>query len=56
MGAEILASNGAAVAEVLRRYRERIDEWLDLLEGPAPDPEALRSRLAAAKASLEDGR
>jgi prephenate dehydrogenase len=54
MGAEILASNATAVAEVLRRYRDEIDAWLALLEAPAgPDVDALRERLAAAKARLE---
>jgi prephenate dehydrogenase len=55
MGAEILASNAEAVAVVLRAYRERIDEWLAMLEAPdGPDAEALRARLSAAKARLEE--
>jgi prephenate dehydrogenase len=55
MGAEILASNGEAVAAVLREYRDRIDEWLLLLAAPGgPDVESLRVRLAAAKARLEE--
>jgi prephenate dehydrogenase len=55
MGSEILASNAEAVAVVLRAYRERIDEWLALLEAPdGPDAEALRARLAAARARLEE--
>jgi hypothetical protein len=50
-------SNAAAVAEVLGRYRDRLDEWLAMLDGPAgPDVDALRARLAAARARLEDGR
>ncbi len=55
MGAEILASNAEAVAAVLYRYRDAIDGWLAVLEAPSgPDPEALRARLAAAKARLEE--
>lgn len=54
MGAEIAASNAAAIAEVLRRYRSRIDAWIEDLEGPdGPDADALRDRLAAARARLE---
>ena len=34
MGAEIAASNAEAIAAVMRRLRDRIDEWLDLLEAP----------------------
>ena len=55
MGAEILASNAEAVASVLHAYRDRIDGWLALLEAPdGPDAGALRARLAAAKARLEE--
>ncbi|HYO42325.1 MAG TPA: prephenate dehydrogenase/arogenate dehydrogenase family protein [Candidatus Limnocylindrales bacterium] len=55
MGAEILASNAEAVAVVVHRYRDRIDEWLTLLEAPeGPDADALRARLAAANARLEE--
>lgn len=55
MGAEILASNAEAVAGVLHAYRDRIDEWLALLAAPGgPDAEALRARLAGAKARLEE--
>jgi prephenate dehydrogenase len=55
MGAEILATNGEAVAAVLRDYRDRIDEWLGLLAAPGgPDAEVLHTRLAAAKARLEE--
>jgi prephenate dehydrogenase len=54
MGAEIAASNAEAIAEVMRRLRDRIDEWLDLLEAPdGPDAERLRERLAVAKAHLD---
>jgi prephenate dehydrogenase len=54
MGAEIAASNAEAIADVLRRYRDRLDEWLALLEAPGgPDADRLRERMAAAKARLE---
>jgi prephenate dehydrogenase len=56
MGAEIAATNAEAVAGLLRRYRDRIDEWLALLEDPAgPDPDALRMRLAAVASRLDGG-
>jgi hypothetical protein len=39
--------------------RDRLDEWLELLERPAadglPDETMLRERLAAARARLEGG-
>ena len=55
MGAEILATNGEAVAAVLRDYRDRIDGWLALLEAQGgPDAGALGVRLAAAKARLDE--
>ncbi len=55
MGAEIAATNAPAIAEALRRYRDRIDEWLTLLEAtPAPDTEVLRHRLAAARERLDE--
>jgi prephenate dehydrogenase len=54
MGAEIAASNAEAIALVMRRLRDRIDEWLDLLEAPhGPDTDAMRERLAAARARLD---
>jgi prephenate dehydrogenase len=54
MGAEIAASNAEAIAVVMRRLRDRIDEWLELLDSPGgPDPDAMRERLAAAKSHLE---
>ena len=38
----------------MRRLRDRIDEWLDLLEAPdGPDADAMRERLAAAMARLD---
>jgi hypothetical protein len=40
----------------MRRLRNRIDEWLDLLEAPeGPDADAMRERLATAKARLDRG-
>jgi len=54
MGAEIAASNAEAIALVMRRLRDRIDEWLDLLEGgDGPDPDSMQERLAAARARLD---
>lgn len=54
MGAEIAASNAEAIAVVMRRLRDRIDEWVDLLEAPdGPDADAMRERLAAARARLD---
>lgn len=55
MGADIAATNAEAVAAVLRRYRDRVDEWLAMLEAPdGPDPAALRQRLADAARRLEE--
>ncbi len=57
MGAEIAATNAPAVVIVLRRYRDRIDQWIEALETPGgPDADALRDRLAAARARLDDER
>ena len=54
MGAEIAASNAEAIAAVMRRLRDRIDEWLELLDAPdGPDAEAMRERLAGARARLD---
>jgi prephenate dehydrogenase len=53
MGAEILATNADSVANRLRAYRARIDDWLDLLEAPGgADPAAIRERLDAARDRL----
>ncbi len=55
MGTEIAVTNAAAVAIRLRAYRDRVDEWIALLESPGgPDPEAVRARLADARAWLAD--
>ncbi len=54
MGAEIAATNALAIAARLRAYRDRLDEWLVILEAPGgPDPDVIRERLAAARARLE---
>jgi prephenate dehydrogenase len=56
MGAGILATNAAPVAEHLRTLRAALDAWLDLLEAPGgPDPDALARRFAAARERLADG-
>jgi prephenate dehydrogenase len=53
MGAGIAATNAPALARRLRAYRDRLDEWLALLEAPdGPDADALRDRFAAAAARL----
>lgn len=55
MGAEILATNAEAIAGRLRAYRDRIDEWLMVLDAPGgPDVDELRERLAAARSRLDD--
>lgn len=58
MGAGIARTNAAPLAGHLRGVRDRLDEWLALLEAAAPDglPDeaALRARFAAARARLED--
>ena len=54
MGAEIAAANAVAIAARLRAYRDRLDEWLVILEAPGgPDTALIRERLAAARARLE---
>ncbi len=55
MGTEIAVTNAAALAVRLRVYRDRIDEWVALLEAPGgPDAGAVRARLAGARSRLED--
>ena len=55
MGTEIATTNAEAVAVRLRAYRDRLDEWLAILEDPdGPDPDVIRERLAAARSRLED--
>lgn len=54
MGAGILATNATAVAGRLRDVRAAIEAWIEALEVESPDAAALRARLAAAKAALEE--
>ncbi|MHB8892491.1 MAG: prephenate dehydrogenase [Candidatus Limnocylindrales bacterium] len=54
MGTEIAATNAEALAARLRAYRDRLDEWLAILEAPGgPDADAIRARLTRARARLE---
>jgi prephenate dehydrogenase len=54
MGTEIAITNAAPLAARLRAYRDRIDEWIALLETPGgPEAEAVRARLAEARSRLE---
>lgn len=54
MGAEIAATNAAAITAVLHRWRDRVDEWIALLEAPGgPDATEVRERLADARSRLE---
>lgn len=59
MGAGIASANAVPLAARLRETRRRLDEWIALLEtGDAEglaEEEALRARLAAARARLEGG-
>lgn len=50
MGAGMLATNAAPVAERLRALRAVLDAWLAALEADPPAPDELRGRLAAARA------
>jgi len=55
MGAAIVATNGPALATRLRDLRSILDDWLAELDRPdGPDESAVRSRLAAARAILEE--
>jgi hypothetical protein len=59
MGAGIAATNAQPLAAAIRVMRNRLDDWLVLLDAGAgeepPNAEALRERFAAARARLEDG-
>jgi prephenate dehydrogenase len=59
MGAGIAATNAQPLAAAIRVMRDRLDDWLVLLDAGAgeepPNAEALRERFAAARARLEDG-
>ena len=53
MGADILATNAAAVALGPQQRGDGLDAWLELLEAPdGPDVEAIQARLEAAKTRL----
>ena len=53
MGTGILSLNAAAVSDRLRAFRAVLDGWQAALDGA--DGDAIRERLAAARASLEPG-
>ena len=56
MGADIAVTNAAALAARLRDLRERLGEWIMLLETPGgPDPDELERRLRATRDRLTDG-
>jgi prephenate dehydrogenase len=55
MATGILATNGSAVAGRLRGLRGVLDQWIDELDGPEPDPTQLRDRLSAARQMLVAG-
>jgi prephenate dehydrogenase len=58
LGAGIARTNAGPTAARLRDVRDRLDEWIDLLERQAadglPDESALRERFLAARARLEE--
>jgi prephenate dehydrogenase len=55
MGAGIVATNAAALAERLRELQATLDTWRLELERPdGPDEVAVADRLGAARARLED--
>jgi prephenate dehydrogenase len=55
MGADIAATNAAALARRLRAYRGRLDAWIEALEAPdGPDVDALRAAFAHARDRLEE--
>jgi prephenate dehydrogenase len=58
MGAGILATNAAPVAERLRALRGAIDQWLEVLDagGERVDAGEIRDRLEAARRALEPER
>jgi prephenate dehydrogenase len=54
MGTEIAVTNAAALAARLRAYRDRIDEWIALLETTGgPDIDVVRARFAEARSRLD---
>jgi prephenate dehydrogenase len=53
MGTEIVTTNASSIAARLHEYRDRLDEWLELLEADGgPGSDVVRGHLAAAKARL----
>jgi prephenate dehydrogenase len=55
MGAGIVATNAPAIADDLRRFRQVLDGWIEELEAAGgPEPQAIRARLATARAMLLD--
>jgi prephenate dehydrogenase len=57
MGAAIAVTNAPALATRLREFRTVLDAWLAELERPGgPDETAVRERLRAARATLEERR
>jgi len=53
MGAGILATNSAHVADRLAAIRDVLDSWIDALRTDGIDAEALKARLEAARAALD---
>lgn len=54
MGADIAATNAAALAVRLRAYRDRIDAWIAALEAPGgPDADRLHDALVRARRRLD---
>lgn len=53
MGAGILVTNSALVADRLAAVRDALDSWIDALRKDGVDAEALRARLEAARAALD---
>jgi prephenate dehydrogenase len=53
MGAGILATNSALVADRLARVRDALDSWILALRADGVDAEALRARLEAARTALD---
>lgn len=55
MGAGIMATNAAPLADQLRRLRLVVDDWLDELEKPGgPDAGKVAARLRSARARLDE--
>ena len=55
MGAGILATNAALVADRLAGLRDVLDSWIDALRDEGMDAGTLQGRLEAARAALEQG-